>query len=244
MSLWPQIHSLRSGNRGDSGRGACNGGKAGEGKSLASLLHLSLAEAGGELDGAGEGSGDGNNIRAVDQVPLAENLHLSHGSLELGLHAALVVDHRLPEAGSARVLGDGEVGLETHLTGNGGEDLTGEAESLVGVGELGALEEDLEEDLGVEGADGRVEGSSRDGRVNNIGGSDGVGGEEGDGLLRREAGIGEASQDLGDAVGGLRDSQVGSSSLGSGAAELELQAGGTGAVTSTNSGSKVDAVAS
>jgi len=209
---------------------------------VASLLHLSLAEAGGELDRAGEGGRGRDNIRAVDQVLLTEDLELGHGSLELSLHAALVVDHRLPEAGSARVLGDGEIGLETHLTGNGGQDLTSEAERLVGVGELGALEEDLEEDLGVEGTDGGVEGGSGDRGVNNIGGSDGVGGQESDGLLGREAGIGEAGQDLGDAVGGLRDSQVGSGRLGGGAAEVELQLGSTRAVSSANGSSEMDEV--
>jgi len=206
-------------------------------------LDILLAEAGGELDGAGEGSRDGDDIRAVDEsAGLAEDLELSHGGLELRLHATLVVDHLLPEAGSARVLGDGEVGLETHLTGNGREDLAGEAERLVGIGELGTLEEDLEEDLGIEGANGGVEGSSGDGGVDNIGCSDGVRGEESDGLLGREASIGETGEDSGDAVGGLRNGQIGSSSLGSGAAELELEAGSTRAVGSANSGSKMDAV--
>ena len=71
----------------------------------------------------------------------------------------LVVDHALPEARSALVVRESEVGLETHLTSVGadgerewGLDLAGAVGKLAG--ESLALEQDLEEELGVEGERG------------------------------------------------------------------------------------------
>lgn len=52
----------------------------------------------------------------------------------------------MPEAGSPWVLRDGEVALETHFTGDWGENLTGLGTIT---GEESTLEEYLEEDLGI-----------------------------------------------------------------------------------------------
>ena len=108
----------------------------------------------GLLDG---GLGRGDDVGAVDQVvpAVAEDSKLRHGSLEARRHELLLVDEALPEARSALIAGEGEVGLETHLTsvgaaaeGEWGGDLAGVVASS---GETGTLQQDLEEDLGVEG---------------------------------------------------------------------------------------------
>ena len=58
-----------------------------------SKLEILVREAGRELDGTSKWCGDGNNVRAVDELAsvLSENLELGHGSFELGHHALLVV---------------------------------------------------------------------------------------------------------------------------------------------------------
>lgn len=114
-------------------------------------------ERGGLLDG---GQGDGNDVGAVDEVRavVAEDGELVEGGPEAVGHELLLVDEALPEAGGALVAGQDEVGLETELAGVGARargqgrgDLTG---VVFGAGEEGALEQDLEEDLGVEGERG------------------------------------------------------------------------------------------
>jgi hypothetical protein len=88
-------------------------------------LDICLGEAGGVLDGTCECSGDRDDVGAVDERRgLAKNLELSHSSLELGGHGRLVVDHVLPQACGARVLGDGEVALQAHFTSDGGQNLS------------------------------------------------------------------------------------------------------------------------
>ena len=72
-------------------------------------------------------------------------------------------------------MGDGEVGLETHLA-LGSErvrDLSGSLPRSRGKGSV-ALEEDLEEDLGVEGEGGGVEGDGLAVVNECVGASDGV----------------------------------------------------------------------
>ena len=66
--------------------------------------------------------------------------------------------------------------------------------------ESGTLEESLQEELTIEVSGGRVEGSTGDGRVDKIGSSDGVRSQESNDFRRAEAGIGEASQDLGNVI--------------------------------------------
>ena len=99
----------------------------------------------------------------------------------------------LPLAGGARVAGELAVGLETDLAGEGGLDLT-----LVGAGsgEERTAELGLDEELGVEDGRGRVEGRARDRRVDEVGGSDGVSGEEPDDLEVLEADIEHTCQDF------------------------------------------------
>ena len=56
-----------------------------------SLLDVSSGECSWELDGSVEWLRHGDNVGAVDEVPLAENLELGHRIAELGHHALLVV---------------------------------------------------------------------------------------------------------------------------------------------------------
>ena len=110
-------------------------------------------EAGGLPDG---GLGHGDDLGAVDQVVavVSEHGELGDGGLEAVGHELLLVDEALPEAGRARVAREGEVGLETHLAGVVAAALRERrgdlADVVSGSGESFALEEDLEEDLGVE----------------------------------------------------------------------------------------------
>jgi hypothetical protein len=56
-------------------------------------LEILVGEAGGELDGSSEGTGDRDGIRAVDKLArvLSKGLELGHGRPELSYHAGLVV---------------------------------------------------------------------------------------------------------------------------------------------------------
>jgi len=72
-----------------------------------------------------------------------------------------LTDHSLPEACSAGILRYSKVRLETHFTSEWGDDFAWLG-AVVGTGELSALQENLEEHLGIEGADGGVERSSWD----------------------------------------------------------------------------------
>lgn len=80
-------------------------------------------------------------------------------------------DEGLPFASSARVTSEGVVGLQTNLSVQRRLDFT-----LVSTraGEDRSTKLSLNEELGVEFAGGRVEGSSGDGGINEIGSSDGV----------------------------------------------------------------------
>lgn len=100
--------------------------------------------------------GDRDDGGAVDEVVavVAEHGELLDCFFERRGHRLLLVDEALPGAGGALVAGKREVGLEAQLAdvgavgdGERGGDLAG----VVGqAGETGALEQDLEEDLGVE----------------------------------------------------------------------------------------------
>jgi hypothetical protein len=183
----------------------------------------------------------GDDIRAVNHLVhiLAKDLELSHGGREGADHELLVVDHVLPEAGSAGVACNDEVTLETHLTSERGEHLTGLGTVTW---EQATLEQDLEEDLGIEGADGGVEGGSGDGHIDDVCSGDRVGGEESNNLRCVESGISETLQDGVDAVGGLGDSEIGGGGDGGWATEHELEPGGTRAVGSADGTSEVDEV--
>lgn len=83
---------------------------------------------------------------------------------------------------------------------------------------------------------------SRDCCVNNVGCSDGVRSEQSDNLVGREASIGEASNDSGNAVSRLWDSQIWGGSDRGRASEHELKTGSTRAVCCADSSGKMDAM--
>ena len=103
----------------------------------------------------------------------------------------------MPFTSGSRVTGKVVVGLETHLTAERRLDL---ALVACSAGEESAAELGLDEELGVEDGRGRVEGRARDRRVHEVGGSDGVSGEEPDDLEVLEADVEEAVQNLVDSV--------------------------------------------
>ena len=165
--------------------------------------------------------------------------------LEVVHHELLVVDHLLPCASGLGIVRDGEVGLETHLTlcGEGVRDLSigltgGRRESLV------ALEEDLEEDLGVEGEGGRVEGNSLAVEDESVRASDGVRGEEVDQVGGGEASIGHTREDLVDVVLGLGDETQRGGVGRIGTTSKELQARGTRAVRDGDGTGELDKITS
>lgn len=98
----------------------------------------------------------GQDLGAVDQVAgvVAENGELGERGLEARRHELLLVDEALPEACRARVMGERKVGLETHLARIVAAVLRKRGRNLAGVvvasREADTLEQDLEEDLGVE----------------------------------------------------------------------------------------------
>lgn len=122
----------------------------------------------------------------------------------------------------------------------------------------------LDEDLGVEGEGrprggvpvsnaqyiimrhrySRVEGSSRDCHIDDIGSGNRMRRQEGDDFICIESSIREPLQDGRDGVGRLRNCEVGSRCLGGRAPEEEFELWSTRAVRSTDSGSKVDEVTS
>lgn len=140
---------------------------------------------------------------------------------------------------------DGKVGLETHLV------LVSETRvdlSTIGVidteGDTDALEEHLEEDLGVEGEGCRIEGNGLVTRYEGIRAGNGVRGEEVDGVLCGEPSIGHTREDVVNVL--LRE---GNSALLSGegrvrAASQELEAGRTRAVGDSDSTRELDQVTS
>ncbi len=132
-------------------------GQCGE-LALASELEVSGALSCGERRGlVHRGCGRGHNLCAVDQGPsvVAEHGEFRHRGFEGRGHELLFVDEALPGTGGALVACEGEVGLETHLAGVGaageGQGRCDFAHVVACSGETGAFEQDLEEDLGVEG---------------------------------------------------------------------------------------------
>ena len=108
-----------------------------------------------------------HNSRAVNQVArvVAEHSKLRHRSLERLSHELLLVHEALPEARSPLVVCEAEVGLETELAHIGavgdGEGRCDLASVVAESGEADTLEEDLEEDLGVERERGLFHGRVR-----------------------------------------------------------------------------------
>ena len=132
------------------------------------------------------------------------------------LGVLLLTDEGLPLASSARVTGDGVVGLETHFTGERGLDLTlvatratemvSKCSSIVRSASYSPGEEDttelsLDEELRVEDSGGGVERKTNAGWVNIVRRSDGVRGKHPDGLeLVELTSIVRAGQNLVDGV--------------------------------------------
>ena len=86
---------------------------------------------------------------------MAEHCELSHRCPERLRHELLLVHEALPEARCPLVVCEAEVGLEAELADIGavgdGEGRSDLASVVAESGEADTLEEDLEEDLGVEG---------------------------------------------------------------------------------------------
>ena len=100
------------------------------------------------------------------------------------------------------------------------------------------IEQNFEDSL--QGSDCGIEWSSRNGGVHNVGCSDGVRREKSHGFGRGEPSVGEAGQNFGNAVRGLRDCQIGSGCQRWGPSEHELQARCTRAVGSADSSCQVN----
>ena len=147
----------------------------------------------------------GDDFAAVDELALvlAEERHLLENLLEAVLELGLVVHERLPLASSARVAGKLAVGLEAQLAVERGLDL---ALVAARAWEYSAAELSLDKELSVEEPRGGIEGRSGDGRVDVVGGRDGVRSEERSVVGSGEAAcICEASEDAVDGVERLRD---------------------------------------
>ena len=143
---------------------------SGEGRErLGRARELEVVGAGSSREGgrlASGGHGRGHDGGAVDEVVrvVAEDGELRHRSLEGLSHEFLLVDKALPEASSARVVGEAKVGLETEFANIGAVGDRERRGHLAGVvvqsGEANALEQDLKEDLSVEG-EGRLQAKSK-----------------------------------------------------------------------------------
>ena len=109
----------------------------------------------------------------------------------------VLTDEGLPLASGARVARELRVGLETELAVERRLDL-----ALVATrsGEQRAAELSLDEELGVEELRGRVEGGSRNSRVDEVCGGDSVRGEQPNSLDGVEARVAHAGQDIIDGV--------------------------------------------
>lgn len=164
---------------------------------------------------------------------MADDSELGHRRLEVRLHELLVVDHALPLASSALQKGSGGqyrahymfldiseitygvtserlVGLEAHLSGFGyrGVGLRAGGAAVNAEGDTNTLEQDFEEDLGVEGEWRAVEGNGLVPGDESIGASNRVRCEQVDELSGREATILHAGKDAVDVVLRLRDGTV------------------------------------
>lgn len=151
--------------------------------------------------------------------------------MEALLDSLLVVDHELPEAGGLRGLRDGEVGLQPHLT----LDSKRVRDLCCGLTRcrrerLVTTEQDLEEDLGVEGEWGRVEGDGLTVVDERVRASNTVRRQKTDELSRRETCVLKAGEDLVDRVLRLRHETWCSGARCVGAARQELKLRGTRAV--------------
>ena len=112
-------------------------------------------------------------------------------------------------------------------------------------GEECTAELGLDEELRVEREGSAVEGSARNGRVDEISSCDGVRGEEGNDLSSGEASsIGEAGQDAVDGVERLRDGQVGGGLGSVHTAKEDVELRSTGAVGDTDGTGELDEVSS
>ena len=150
-------------------------------------------------DATGEGRGLRDDLRAVDEVGLVdtEETETAEDVGERLLELLLVVREGLPLASSAGVTSEEMVRLKTHLTTERGGN---RALDAVLAGEGLAAELGLDEELGVEDGRSRVEGRARDRCVDEVGGGDGVCGEEPDDLEVLEADVEEPSENLVDCV--------------------------------------------
>lgn len=88
----------------------------------------------------------------------------------------------------------------------------------------------------------RVKWGSRDSNIDNIGSGDGVRGQESNNLVGLEASICKSLKNGRDGVRGLRNSEIGSRSLGCRTTEEEVQLRSTRTVCSTDCSSEVDEV--
>ncbi len=165
--------------------------------------------------------------------------------MEALLHSLLVVNHELPEAGGLRRVCDGEVGLQPHfaLGSKRVRDLRrgftrGRGEGLV------TREQDLEEDLGVEGEGSRVEGDGLAVVDKCVRASDSVRCQKADELSRREASVLHTGEDHVDGVLRLRHETQGSGMCRVGATSHELKLRGTWAVGNGHCTSELDQIAS
>ena len=119
----------------------------------------------------------------------------------------VLTDEGLPFTSGPAIASKKEIGLETHFTLGGKRrlDLTSVVSSS---GESSTLQEDFEENLGVEGEGSRVEGDGLDGRVNVVSTSDSVRSKQVDQVVGAEASIGHTREDGVDIALGQRDGAV------------------------------------
>ncbi len=166
-------------------------------------------------------------------------------TLEAAHHEGLVVDHILPSARRLRVVRDREVGLETQLAlcceriGHLSGGLTRRRREG-----LGALEQDLKEDLRIEREGRRVEGHRGAIGDERVRARDGVRDEQGNELGGAETRILHAREDLVDVVLRLGDEAERGGVRRVRATREELESGRTRAVRDTNGAGKLDQVPS
>ena len=154
INLTKHVHGGHRGHRAGVGLqgGECGGG--------ARLLDIGVRQTGGEGRRRGERLDTGEDVGAVNHLAgvLSEDSELSHGGLEARNHEVLLVDEALPEASSARVAGESEIGLEAHLAGISTTAEGKRRRDLAGVvvqtGESLALEQNLKEHLRIESEGG------------------------------------------------------------------------------------------
>ena len=88
---------------------------------------------------------------------------LLHGGPKVVHHERLVVDHALPLASRAAIPSEREIGLKTHLALEGKRRVDLGASGVIHAeGDADPSEQDLKEDLGVEGEGGLLYGGGSD----------------------------------------------------------------------------------